>query len=217
MNISSQETKGCPGFSTFSEDVLRLEIQGPDEDHLSVIDVPGLFTNTTEGVTSKEDIQIVREIVLGYMRNPRSVMLAVVPANVDIATQTILEYAKEVDPNGERTLGVFTKPDLIDKGAEAPVLDLLRGKRSRVKLGWNIVRNPGQQDLNEGKTDRHSEERFFKEVSPWNTVEKDKTGIAALRTRLQQIFNNHIRREFPKVCWSPFAWRNTSDHNEDCR
>lgn len=202
MNISTQETKGSQGLSTFSEDVLRLEIQGPREGHLSVIDVPGLFTNTTEGVTSKEDIQTVREMVLTYMKNPRSVMLAVVPANVDVATQTILEHAKELDPEGDRTLGVFTKPDLIDKGAEKPVLDMLRGKRSGIKLGWNIVRNPGQQDLNEGKTGRRSEKTFFKEVSPWNTVEKDKLGIESLRDRLQQILNSHIRREFPKVCSS---------------
>lgn len=42
--------------STFSNDVFRLEICGPDEDHLSVIDVPGIFKNTTPGLTSKADI-----------------------------------------------------------------------------------------------------------------------------------------------------------------
>jgi hypothetical protein len=52
----------------FSRDVLRLEICGPSQEHLSVIDVPGIFKNVTPGVTTKDDISLVRNLVLGYMR-----------------------------------------------------------------------------------------------------------------------------------------------------
>lgn len=45
-----------------------------------------------------------------------------VPANVDIATQEIVQMAEDADPTGKRTLGVLTKPDLVDKGAEDKVL-----------------------------------------------------------------------------------------------
>jgi hypothetical protein len=138
-------------------------------------------------------------MVRGYMQNRRSVMITVVPANVDIATQEILEMARELDPSGERTIGVLTKPDLVDERAENKILDILRGKTQSLKLGWNVVRNPGQKDLDGGITGRTSEDSFFREKAPWNTVEKDKVGIEALRTRLQDILNAHIRREFPKV------------------
>lgn len=74
------------GLPIFSLDVLRLEINGPHENHLSVIDVPGIFKTITPSLTSKSDIALVREMVLNYMRNPRSIMLAIVLANVDIAT-----------------------------------------------------------------------------------------------------------------------------------
>jgi hypothetical protein len=114
--------------ATFSNDVLRFEISGPDQEHLSVIDVPGIFKSTTDGVTTRADIQVVRNMVKGYMDNPRSIMLAVVPANVNLATQEILELAREFDPHGDCTLGVLTKPDLVDKGAESGVLDLLAGR-----------------------------------------------------------------------------------------
>ncbi|KLJ11831.1 hypothetical protein EMPG_13014 [Blastomyces silverae] len=185
---------------TFSTDVLRLEVCGPDEDHLSIIDVPGIFKNTTSGLTTKEDIQLVRNMVQGYMKNPRSVMLTIVPANVDIATQEILEMAKEVDPHGERTIGVLTKPDLVDKGTEQKVIDLLEGKKSSWKMGWSLVRNPGQQDLDDGTQDRaKTEENFFRTKSPWNTIDEDKVGINSLRGRLQEILTMHIRREFPHV------------------
>ena len=128
---------------TFSSDVLRLEISGPREDHLSVIDVPGIFKRTTSGVTTKSDMEMVGRMVHGYMKNPRSVMLTVVPANVDIATQEILEKAEELDPDGIRTLGVLTKPDLVDKGAEKNVIVLLSSSTSvgmssatPAKLSW---------------------------------------------------------------------------------
>ncbi|KAF3481538.1 dynamin family protein [Arthroderma uncinatum] len=184
---------------SFSNDVLQLEISGPDEDHLSVIDVPGIFKNTTEGVTTKNDIETVRDMVYSYMRNPRSIMLTVVPANVDIATQEIVEMARELDQDGERTLGVITKPDLVDRGAESAVVDLISGKEPGNRVQWSVVRNPGQQDLLDQNTDRQSETRFFRDVSPWNTLEKERVGISALRTRLQEVITTRIRHEFPKV------------------
>lgn len=34
---------------TFSEDILKIEITGPDEPALTVIDVPGIFRTATPG------------------------------------------------------------------------------------------------------------------------------------------------------------------------
>ncbi|OJD16945.1 hypothetical protein AJ78_02927 [Emergomyces pasteurianus Ep9510] len=199
MGLSDNQTE-CPDLRrTFSNDVLRLEIVGPDEDHMSVIDVPGIFKTTTPGKTTKHDIDMVREMVLGYMQNPRSVMLTVVPANVDIATQEIVEMAKELDPGCDRTLGVLTKPDLVDKGAENDIVDMIGGKRPGSQIQWSVVRNPGQQELQRQNTDRHSEASFFRDVGPWNTLDKDRVGIVALRARLQEVLTCHTRREFPKV------------------
>jgi len=83
-------------------------------------------------------MNLVRQMVGKHLSNPRSIILlasddshfdqtpltdvrAVVPANVDIATQEIIQMAEDADPNGQRTLGVLTKPDLVDKGAEDKV------------------------------------------------------------------------------------------------
>ena len=81
-------------------------------------------------------------MVQRYMENPRSVILAVIPANIDIATQEILTMAEGADDDGHRTLGVLTKADLVDSGAEEPVMDLIEGKRHKLALGWCIVRIP---------------------------------------------------------------------------
>ncbi|KAK3075634.1 hypothetical protein LTR53_000876 [Teratosphaeriaceae sp. CCFEE 6253] len=176
---------------TFSSDVLRLEISGPSQEHLSVIDVPGIFKSTTEGVTTKADIQLVRTMVKGYMDNPRSVMLAVVPANVDVATQEILELAAEADEHGDRTLGVLTKPDLVDKGAEHGVLNLLEGRTRVMKLGWHIIRNPGQKELQDKALKRGDlEATFLRTSAPWNTIDKEKVGVDALRLRLKEVLSS---------------------------
>lgn len=185
---------------TFSNDVVRLEITGPDQEHLSVIDVPGIFKITTPGLTTKSDIALVRNMVLEYMENPRSVMLAVVPANVDVATQEILELARDVDPNGDRTLGVLTKPDLVDEGTEPRVVDLVEGRARVMKLGWHVVRNPGQQQLSDNSVDRQQlEADFFRSCAPWKSISADKVGIESLRDRLKEVLSSLIRKEFPKV------------------
>lgn len=56
-----------------------------------IICATGNFKNTTPSLTSNLYITLIRDIVLSYMQNPRLIMLAVVPANVDIATQEIIK------------------------------------------------------------------------------------------------------------------------------
>ncbi|MCJ1266547.1 hypothetical protein MMC22_006432 [Lobaria immixta] len=185
---------------TFSEDVLKIEIRGPGEQHLSVIDVPGIFKKTTAGLTTKTDMVMVRNMVSNYMKNPRAAILAVIPANVDIATQEILEMAEEHDPNGQRTLGVLTKPDLVDKGAEQNVMDLVEGRSHKLSLGWCILRNLGQRELADSSSNRHAlESSFFRTDEPWVNLDKDRVGIEALQARLRDVLTEIVRREFPRV------------------
>ena len=161
---------------------------------------PAIFKNTTPGLTTKSDITLVKDMVLGYMENPRSVMLTVVPANVDVATQEILELANDVDPNGDRTLGVLTKPDLVDQGAEPRVIDLVEGRARVMKLGWHVVRNPGQQQLSNSSLNRQSlEVDFFRSKAPWKTISSENVGIESLRGRLKEVLSILVRQEFPKV------------------
>lgn len=200
MGISTGATTTAESQKTFADDVLKIEICGPEQQHLSIIDVPGIFKKTTQGVTTKADIALVRNMVRSYMQNRRSVILAVIPANIDIATQEILDMAEESDPEGQRTLGVLTKPDLVDKGAEKSVIDIIDARSHPLNLWWCIVRNPGQQSLTDSSFNRDAAERaFFKTQTPWNTISQDRLGVEALRIRLVEILAEMIRREFPRV------------------
>ena len=64
-----------------------------------------------------EDIENqIRSLISKYIVNPNSIILAVSAANADIATSESLKIAKDVDPDGRRTLAVVTKLDLMDAG-----------------------------------------------------------------------------------------------------
>ena len=142
---------------------------------------------------------MVEGVVHNYMKNARCIILVVVPANVDIATQEILERAEELDPEGTRILGVLTKPDLVDKGAEKNVLDLIEGRTHQLKLGWHILRNAGQAELHKPVTERQALGKSFFQKAPWNGLENDKVGIESFRVRLQEVLADNTRRKFPQV------------------
>ncbi|KAI5196864.1 dynamin GTPase [Aureobasidium subglaciale] len=181
--------------STFSEDVLKIEVTGPEQEHFSVVDVPGIFRTATKGMTTLADASMIKAMVPRYMINPRSVMLVVIPANVDIATQEIITLAEEADLDGHRT-----SPDLVDPGAEVGVMQLIKGDRHPLQLGWCLVRNLGQQQSQDNAADRSAvENAFFRDCSPWNELDKERVGVDALRSRLQEVLTSNIRREFSNV------------------
>ncbi|KAH8435114.1 dynamin family protein [Aspergillus melleus] len=196
MGISTPENRT---HLTFSNDIFRLEIRGPKEDHLSVIDVPGIFMNTTFGKTTRKDMELVRDMVFSYTKNPRSIMLTVVPANVDIATQQIIEMARQVDPEGDRTLGVLTKPDLVDSGAEQKVIDLVTGQDMILKHGWILVRNLSQRELSGKRVDRDAKEAEWGSKKPWNCIPSDRFGVESLKARLREAVTDNARRALPLV------------------
>lgn len=72
-------------------------------------------------------------------------ILALSAANQDLANSDSLKLAREVDPNGERTIGVLTKIDLMDEGTHA--LELLNGEIYPLKLGYYGVKCRSQQQI----------------------------------------------------------------------
>lgn len=54
-----------------------------------------------------------------YCENPETLILCVIPANIDLANSEALKFARNLDQNGERTIGVLTKLDLMDEGTNA--------------------------------------------------------------------------------------------------
>ncbi|KAK1991093.1 interferon-induced GTP-binding protein Mx2 [Colletotrichum falcatum] len=188
--------------NTFSEDVLKIEKCGPNEDYLTIIDVPGIFGTATEGVTTNRDTELVKSMVRRYIKDNRTIILAVLPSNVDVATQETLTLAEEADPAGDRTLGILTKADLLkEKTAKFAIVNLVEGNRKPLKLGYHVVTNRGGDDLGEesdAATALRERETMFMEI-PWNNLPEGRVGISALRERLEELLGEVTDRSFPEL------------------
>ncbi|KAK0668272.1 P-loop containing nucleoside triphosphate hydrolase protein [Cercophora samala] len=189
-------SSSAKGGTVFSEDILKIEICGPKEDYLTVIDVPGIFRNPTEGVTTKQDILMVRNMVTNYIRDSRTIILAVLPCNIDIANQEILTLAEEYDKKGERTLGILTKPDLVlETSGKDTICSIVENKRKQLTLGYYVVRSRGADQDDSGYESR---EQMFNE-DPWRRLDKGRVGVRALKAKLGELLGEMAKREFPKL------------------
>ncbi|KAK7519850.1 interferon-induced GTP-binding protein Mx2 [Phyllosticta citriasiana] len=168
----------------FSQDILKIEISGPDQQHLTVIDVPGIFRVPTPGLTTESDIVLIENMVKSYMANPRTINLAVIPCNVDIATQEILKLAERADPKGVRTMGVLTKPDLATETAtKSAIIDMVLGKQSILRLGYYV---------------RAAAEKSFFMAPAWSSI-IDRCGTTALKRKVRELLMQISKQELPHV------------------
>jgi hypothetical protein len=82
------------------------------------------------------------------MKNPRTIILAVVSAKNDAANQIILSLIKKMDAKGSRTLGIITKPDYIQGAGDQQFwFDLALNKEIFLKRGWHVVKNRTEEEM----------------------------------------------------------------------
>ena len=91
---------------------INLRVFSPHVVTLTLVDLPGL-TKVPVGDQPKDIERQIRDMLLKYISRPSCVILAVTAANTDLANSDGLKMAREVDPEGTRTIGVLTKVDLM--------------------------------------------------------------------------------------------------------
>ncbi|CZT52877.1 hypothetical protein WAI453_006455 [Rhynchosporium graminicola] len=189
-----------PG-SGFSSDILRIEISGPTRPHLTVVDLPGLIHAKNDDQDDEDVEEVVSELVQSYMRRPRTIILAVVSALSDRALQAVLKRVKAVDPQGRRTMGLITKPDILfkDSESEREVVKLAQNEVTPFRLGWHVLRNRDfhAKDVTTTKRDQIEEEFFAQGV--WKALPRGILGVAQLRDRLSRVLLVHIKSELPDL------------------
>ncbi|EGE85984.2 hypothetical protein BDDG_08929 [Blastomyces dermatitidis ATCC 18188] len=118
MGVPGSNTKMLEGLDKrFSDDILKIELSGPEHRHLSVVDVPGLFHNPTKYQT-EEDRAIIRNLIESYITDKRTIILAVMDAKNNLVNQEVFSMARAADPEGSRTVGIITKCDTVQVGDE---------------------------------------------------------------------------------------------------
>ncbi|CAJ0566903.1 unnamed protein product, partial [Mesorhabditis spiculigera] len=123
---------------------ISLRIYSHRVVNMRLVDLPGM-TKVPVGGQPTNIEERIRALILPYITNSNSIILAVIPANQDFVSSEALKMAREVDSEGERTLVVLTKLDLMDHGTNA--LDVLTRQLVHVKLGIIGVVNRSQADI----------------------------------------------------------------------
>uniref|UniRef100_A0A8D0DBW5 Dynamin-1-like protein n=1 Tax=Sander lucioperca TaxID=283035 RepID=A0A8D0DBW5_SANLU len=163
-----------------SDDPIHLKIFSPHVVNLTLVDLPGI-TKVPVG-DQPNDIEVqIKDLILKHISNPNCIILAVTAANTDMATSEALKVAREVDPDGRRTLAVVTKLDLMDAGTDA--MDVLMGRVIPVKLGLiGVVNRSGKLYL------PHQRQSFMQTTEP-----------SALYFHNGRLLMHHIRDCLPEL------------------
>lgn len=175
---------------------INLRVYSPHVLNLTLIDLPGL----TKVPIGDQPIDIeaqIKGMIMQFIKRETCLILAVTPANTDLANSDALKLAKEVDPQGIRTIGVITKLDLMDEGTDAR--DILENKLLPLRRGYIGVVNRSQKDI-EGRKDIHAalaaERQFFLSHPSYRHI-ADRLGTPYLQRILNQQLTNHIRDTLP--------------------
>ncbi|WFD00514.1 dynamin GTPase [Malassezia yamatoensis] len=181
-----------------SKQPIQLKIYSPNVINLTLVDLPGL-TKIPVGDQPSDIERQIRSLVTDYISKPNCIIMAVSPANVDLANSDSLKLARSVDPQGRRTIGVLTKVDLMDSGTNA--LDILSGRVYPLKLGFVGVVNRSQQDINTNvplDVARRTEEEFFRSHPAYRNI-AHRCGTKYLAKTLNQVLMSHIRDRLPDM------------------
>ncbi len=182
-------------------DVVEVNVYGPECIDLTLIDLPGIVRTVGKNETTRL-IDDIKRLIDSYLVNPRCVILAVQPANVDFHNSQILADAHKVDPETRRTIPVITKPDLIDNGAEGGVKRLLLGEEVNFDMGFHMVKCRNQKALNDKvsmEEGMREEAKYFNSVAPWKDLDKDLFGVVNLQTKLSKLQVRMIKESLPGI------------------
>jgi len=189
---------------------MTLRIVSPSLPGLSMVDMPGLTKVPIDG-QPKSIVTELENMARDYVKHENVIILAVTPANADLATSDALRLAREVDPTGERTVGVLTKLDIMDPGTNCR--DVLEGNAYTLRNGWIGVVNRGQRDI-DNKMDmgsaRSREMQFFNN-SDYAGLRN--VGTEHLSNDLSDKLIQSVRRQLPNI--SGFLNKSIMDLNKD--
>ncbi|XP_028920004.1 dynamin-1 isoform X5 [Ornithorhynchus anatinus] len=175
---------------------INLRVYSPHVLNLTLVDLPGMTKVPVGDQPADIEFQI-REMLMQFVTKENCLILAVSPANSDLANSDALKIAKEVDPQGQRTIGVITKLDLMDEGTDAR--DVLENKLLPLRRGYIGVVNRSQKDI-DGKKDitaaLAAERKFFLSHPSYRHL-AERMGTPFLQKVLNQQLTNHIRDTLP--------------------
>ncbi|KAI9176419.1 hypothetical protein LWI28_002546 [Acer negundo] len=194
--IQAQTDKEAGENRGVSDKQIRLKIFSPHVLDITLVDLPGI-TKVPVGEQPADIEARIRTMIMSYIKQPSCLIIAVTPANSDLANSDALQIAGIADPDGYRTIGVISKLDIMDRGTDAR--NLLLGKVIPLRLGYVGVVNRSQEDIILNRSIKDAllaEEKFFRSRPVYNGL-ADRCGVPQLAKKLNQILVQHIKAILP--------------------
>lgn len=199
INRLTDEVAG--GNKGIVDDPITLTVYSTNAPDLTMIDLPGITRVSIKGSDQVEDIEkLTRDMTLRYIKDPRTIIMAVLPANQDMSVSDALQLARQVDPQGIRTIGVITKIDIMDHGTDAT--KMLKGEDIPLRLGYVGVKMRSQADIDAKKrvSDALVDEKdWFDNHRLYSKLPPGLVGTPVLIEKLTKVLFKHIRRFLPEI------------------
>jgi GTP-binding protein EngB required for normal cell division len=196
QEIEEETDRSCGTNNSVGNKPINLQVYSPEVLNLTVVDLPGLIKGAVEGCPTDAAFQI-EQMVMSYIAPENAIILAIIRANQDIKHSDSIITARKVDPDGNRTLGVVTKLDLMDMGTNAR--DLLLNRIDPLKLGYIGVVNRSQRNIQENVsllTASVAEHKFFKNSQAYQDI-SDNCGTDFLVLKLNRLFLRQVQSKLP--------------------
>jgi hypothetical protein len=175
---------------------IIIKIHSPYVPNLSLIDLPGLTMVACVDKGQPTDIkEQIENLVISYIKQPRTIVIAVMQAKTDLETDLGLALIKKHDMDGKRTIGVLTKPDLMNYDTHVgEYLTNSISKNLMLTYGYYVVRN------NTNNTNNTNNANYFATHPEYKkNIYKNNVGIDNLVSNLSKILICSINEMLPSV------------------
>ena len=190
MNISQQE--------------INLKIYSPYVPNLNLVDLPGLTMVACTDKGQPQDIKLrIRNLITSYIKKENNIILCVMQAREDVEADVALDLCKEHDKTGERTIGILTKVDLMNRGNS--IINYLNNNISKdlmLKYGYFGVKNRSRDEMLEKDihTGFQDEINFFNnDPSYKNIINKERLGVVNMSKQISTILMESIKSKIPEI------------------
>ncbi|KAI1806579.1 P-loop containing nucleoside triphosphate hydrolase protein [Daldinia bambusicola] len=181
------------------EDILQIQVAGPKEEYLKIVDPPEL-PNELIPVFANEDIFTKQSKFKNYIRKSQSIVLVVASCTADLIKNNYIKTMESVDPRGESSIVVLTKPDLIaEYTSKKKMVGLINFNQGTSRLGYFVVWNPGEIDATSDLAERNYAERTFFNRTPWNQLNKSLVRFDSLSLRLRELLRKRTEKYFVEL------------------
>ena len=196
--ITNETNRVAGRNKMISDEPIILRIFSTNLVDLTLVDLPGLVKVPIAGQPDNID-SVVKKIVLDFISNPNAIILALSPANIDIANSDSLKIAREVDPYLTRTLGVISKLDLVENPED--IIEIINNKTYPLKYGYIGVTCRNSKDNFNNKSIEAAikeEEETYEQINEYKGI-INCLGIKKLTKRLSEVLTQTIRTAIPSI------------------